>query len=211
MTPDPEKYTVLGLDASHYQGGELDMHEAYKDGKIRFWFEKATEGLSTDGTFSERQPRIRSVFPVRGWYLFVHSSVDANLQADHYCSVVGRIEANEYVALDIEDGFGDLSGSDGIDFILKLAARIKRNLSITDDQIVIYGSLGWMRGQFGDALSGLARFHLWVARYNSTIGNVSPWSGALFWQNGEFGTVPGVGSGNMDTDRALAKVLPVAS
>ena len=77
---------------------------------------------------------------------------------------------------------------------------------------MLYGSMGWLRGQFGDALDGLTWLRLWAAggpEY-STHGsdvpdmsgyNVAPWNHWTIFQYREFGTVPGAGTGSVDTDQ----------
>ena len=188
-----------GLDASHWQGGELNMHEA-KNAGISFWFEKATEGTSTDPTFAERQPRVRATFDVRGWYHFCHDTIDAVAQGEHFASVIGPLQPKEYAVFDVEQGWGSLTGEAGVEYLIKIIEAFQHKNGATDAQVVIYGSLGWLRGQFGDSLSKLTRFHLWSARYAMALGNTSPWTMALIWQSDEYATIPGVGVHSVDLD-----------
>jgi len=190
-----------GIDASHYDGNpEVDMHLAKKSG-IDFWFEKASEGLVKDPTFANRQPRIRATFPIRGWYHFCHcDGIDPKLQGIFFADTIGKLQDHEYAAFDIEQGWGSLTGEEGIQYLLKLISAFKFKTGSKDNQIIIYGSLGWLRGQFGESLSKLTNWHLWAARYNSTLGDTSPWSAALIWQNSETGNINGVNNKNADTD-----------
>lgn len=202
-----------GLDASHFQGDELDMHAAKAAG-ISFWFEKATEALSTDPTFLERQPRIRATFAVRGWYHFLRSEPDAVAQGQHFAKVIGPLVNSateaEYAVFDLESGF-DMTGEAGIDYVIKVIEAFQAVNKVPDDRVIIYGSHGWLVGQFGPSLSKLVKYHLWAARYNATLGSVAPWSQALIWQNSEFGTVEGVGAKSVDLDGFNSDHWPLAS
>jgi GH25 family lysozyme M1 (1,4-beta-N-acetylmuramidase) len=202
-----------GVDASHYQV-TVDMHAAAAAG-IEFWYEKATEGFSTDPAFvsDDRQARMRSVFAVRGYYHFCHcDGIDAVLQGEHFATVVGALQTNEYVFVDIEAGWGSLTDAAGVNYLLDLIDAAQTAGGYTDAQTVIYGSVGWLRGQFGDDLSRLAaRFHLAQAEYGVTEpSDPSPWSMALIWQYGEFGNVAGLGQGCVDTDVWLDGHWPIA-
>ena len=199
-----------GIDASHWDGNpDVEMHLAKNSG-IDFWFEKASEGLSEDPTFKNRQSRVRATFDVRGWYHFCHcDNVDAVKQGEYFASIIGPLEKNEYAAFDVEQGWGSLTGSDGTDYLLKLIEGFKSKSGATDDQIIIYGSLGWLRGQFSESLNNLTNFHLWAARYNTELGSTSPWSASLIWQSSETGTVPGIARGYADIDYWLDGHWPI--
>ena len=187
-------YTIKGLDASHWDGNpEVDMHKA-KEWGIQFWFEKATDGLSTDPTFNKRQQRVRDTFTVRGWYHFCHCDhIETSEQGKYFANKIGSLQKNEYAVFDVEEGWGSLTGEKGIEYLLELIAAFKTQSGANDDQIIIYGSLGWLRGQFGKSLSKLTKYHLWAARYAHQLGDTSPWSAALIWQKSESENVPGVG------------------
>ena len=82
-----------------------------------------------------------------------------------------------------------------------MIGAFKTHSGAKDDQIIIYGSLGWLKGQFGKDLARLNMFHLWSARYGvSDLGDTSPWSAALIWQTSESATIPGVANGYADLD-----------
>ena len=195
-------YTIKGLDASHWDGNpEVDIHKA-KEWGIQFWFEKATDGLSTDPTFNKRQQRVRDTFSVRGWYHFCHcDNIEADAQGKYFADKIGPLQKHEYAVFDVEQGWGSLTGLKGIEYLLEMIKAFKTQSGAIDDQIIIYGSLGWLRGQFGDALNKLTDFHLWAARYGvKDLGNTLPWSAALIWQSSENATIPGVSSGSGDLD-----------
>ena len=198
-----------GVDISHWQSGELGMNAAKQAG-VEFWFEKATEGLSTDPTFAERQPRIRATFDVRGFYHFCHSSVDAVQQGEHFSNIIGTLQPHEFAAFDVEAGWGSLTDEAGVDYIIKIVKAFQAKNGATDAQIIIYGSLGWLRGQFGPALSKLTVYHLWAARYGVTeLGPTSPWEASLIWQNNQYGTITGIGTKEVDCDVWLDGHYPV--
>jgi GH25 family lysozyme M1 (1,4-beta-N-acetylmuramidase) len=185
---------IKGIDASHWDGTpDVDLDKAKKSG-IQFWFEKASEGLSVEPTFKKRQPSIRKAFTVRGWYHFCHcDNIDAVTQGIFFSKAIGVLQAKEYVAFDVEQGWGSQKNEDGIKYLLTMIDAFKVHSDATDDQIIIYGSLGWLQGQFGKSLSKLTKYHLWAARYADQLGDTSPWSAALIWQKTESENVPGVG------------------
>ena len=77
---------------------------------------------------------------------------------------------------------------------------LKGALDVRDGRVLLYGSLGWLRGQFGERLRDLTAMPLWAARYAPALGDPAPWERATLWQTSDRGTVAGVGTGEVDLD-----------
>ena len=205
-----ETYTThKGIDLSHQDGNpDVNLHEALNSG-INFCFIKATQGTWTDPKFVNRQPRVRETFPVRGFYCFVDSTTGAVEQGNYFAETIGKLETNEYAVFDLEDGGMVLTGSEAVTYVMNMVAAFKAKSGSIDNQIIIYTSIAWAIGQFGEGLSQFTNWHLWAARYNSELGSVAPWSAALVWQNSEHGTVPGIGTDTVDLDLWLDGHWPI--
>lgn len=194
-----------GVDLSHYNQ-PVDFHTLKASG-VAFVALKATEGLSnTDATFADRRQRAHAVgFQKVILYHFLHPTDQAGDEARHFSTVVGELLPGELVAIDVEatPGWDQISSAAGVAKIQNWIAQVKAALGILDNQIVIYGSLGWLKGTFGKYLNQLTHWRLWVAHYEvPSPGDVNPWPDWLIWQNSEHGTVPGAGAaGQVDTDQ----------
>lgn len=197
---------IKGVDLYH-NDVNFDVHGLISEG-IKFIALKATQGASeVDPDFKDRfnvcstfmaQPNIVIVY-----HFFVPSDYP-EAQADHFASTVGKLKPGQYIAVDLEDtpGWKGLTEYGSVSLVLRFVKRLKVQLGLTDKDIFIYGSIGWLRGQFGTYLRLLSDWKLWVARYGvEDPGDVSPWTVWTIWQNNEYGTDKYAGSaGSLDTD-----------
>jgi GH25 family lysozyme M1 (1,4-beta-N-acetylmuramidase) len=192
-----------GCDTSHYQIS-VDFGTMKNEGNIEFVGLKVSEGIGNrDQTFGDRRNRAHEVgFQ---WYLlyhFFHPTDDIAGQVQNYAGAVVFLQPGEKIAIDIEStpGWDQLSPLESFNRVTAWVSQCKSVFGISANSFVLYGSYGWLQGQFGEYLDQLAFMIFWDARYNSVIGP----TGALkpqIWQNGEYGTVPGVSGGaNTDTD-----------
>lgn len=171
---------------------------------VEFVALKATEGAGyTDPTFEDRQARARRVgFHRLAFYHFVRPLDDPRVQALRFARAVGSLRPNELLALDVEpvpDAAQDwprISAIGGRNVVISLLETIKGALGVQDGRVLLYGSPGWLRGQFGDRLRDLTVMPLWAARYAPDLGDPSPWPRATVWQHSEHGTVDGAGLPN---------------
>lgn len=194
-----------GVDLSHYNE-HVDFHALAAAG-VTFVALKATEGLgNTDPTFASRRQLAHLVgFDRILIYHFLHPSDQAADEARHFATVVGTLQPNELVVIDVEatPGWDKVGAAGGIAKVVNWIAQVKAAMGLTDDQVIVYGSPGWLRSTFGAYLPQLTKWRLWAARYNAVgPGDISPWADWLIWQNSERGTVSGGGAaGTVDTDR----------
>lgn len=204
---------LLGVDLSHHnsnvQFGEM------KAAGIAFVGLKVTEGRGNiDPTFADRRPRAHQVgFGRYLLYHFFHPLETPAAQALHYTAQIGKLQSGEMIAIDLEStpGWDQLSPKESADAVIAMVAAVKAELGAKDADIVIYGSMGWLRGQFGDQLARLTLWQLWPAGgpdYNvhgapepdDLHFSVAPWPTWLIFQYGQYGNVEGAGDGDVDTD-----------
>ncbi len=204
-----------GVDLSHHNDN-VNFAQLKADG-IQFVALKATEGVgNVDPTFAtRRQQALAAGFHKILLYHFLHPTNDAAAEADHFADVVKALHINERIVVDVEAIAKSPGDWDHLSVATKLAKvknyvfEVKTRLHLSASDVIVYGSLGWLRGEFGSHLSELTFMPLWAARYGvSELGDTSPWPKAMIWQNSEHGTVRGAGApGQVDTDIWLDQAL----
>ena len=96
-----EKYSLLGVDVSSYQG-EIDWNVIERQG-IKFAFIKATEGSGmTDDYIRMNLENIADTDIYHSAYHFFSFDSAGETQADNYISAVGKDEINLPPVIDIE-------------------------------------------------------------------------------------------------------------
>lgn len=191
---------IAGIDVSHHNG-QIDWHQTKAHG-IKFCFIKATEGVNgVDPLFAHNATAAKAAGLLVGFYHFARPSEDMGAQAQHFQAVTKDFHADLPMALDVEDENGFPSWETfGQDIRIQKLAHF---LSAIGQEAIIYTSPGWYKGVF-DSLSMAGRM-IWAARYGAEPDlSGTPWSvrGWAIWQSSETGTVPGVGSGNVDLNWA---------
>ena len=89
--PDPEKYPVVGVDVSSYQG-TIDW-KTLASQNVSFAFIKATEGSSTIDAYFEKNWAGASETNLRiGAYHFFSFESPGETQADLFCSTVTLVD-----------------------------------------------------------------------------------------------------------------------
>ena len=106
-----------------------------------------------------------------------------------------RLEVMDYFFLDLE-------AWDGRDYTSEEAGNVilgyKDTCDIMGVKMGIYANYNYIRNIIPREFSD---FPLWIARYNSTLGNVNPWR-PMFWQYTSTGHVDGI-QGNVDISKEL--------
>ena len=187
-----------GVDLSHFNINP-DFHTMRGAG-IEFVYLKATQGDSfVDGTYTDRRSRAASVGLRVGSYHFFDPLKSGKAQADHFLSVVPALLTGELPpALDLEStpGWESLSQTQRVTEVSAWLHAVESSLGVRP---MIYTSMGWWLGEFGDA--DFSGHPLWLAHYASEPGDTGKWSTWAVWQYGQYGTVAGAGSGSVDTDQ----------
>jgi lysozyme len=176
---------LQGIDISHYQSG-LNLATA----GVSFAMMKATEGT----TFSDRAletfyAQAAGAGVLRGVYHFYRG--DPTGEADFFLDTVGEHVGDAVLALDFED-------SDYLHDVAGAKTFLDRVQAETGVKPVIYMSRSFLTGSsWGPVVD--AGYGLWLARYNTEPGDVSPWPGMAMWQYTSSGRVSGW-SGDVDLD-----------
>ena len=99
--PDPDKYPVMGVDVSRYQGNIDWPVLASQD--VSFAFIKATEGSShVDPCFAENWQGAAGAGVYRGAYHFFSFESSGATQAENFISVVGELDGDLPPVVDLE-------------------------------------------------------------------------------------------------------------
>jgi lysozyme len=187
--------TLTGVDVSHHND-EVAWTKVKGSGRS-FAFARVSDGVThPDTQFATNWPAMKKVGLVRGAYQFFRPTRDPIAQAD---LLLSKLAAAGGLAK------GDLPP------VL--------DLEVTDDNpasVVVSKAKAWL--SYVESKSGVkpivytgnnmsetigtnfADYVLWVAHYKVTCPRIpAGWSTWQFWQDGEAGSVPGVG-GEVDTD-----------
>jgi lysozyme len=187
-----------GVDLSHFNA-DPDFHAMSHSG-IAFVFLKATQGLGfVDATYTDRRQRAREVGLRVGSYHFFDPCSSGEDQARHFLSVVGCLAPNELPpALDLEAAIGwdSISVEQRIEQVGAWLSTVENALGVRP---IVYTSIGWWQGVFGEA--DFSGHPLWLAHYAGSSGDTAHWKSWTVWQNAQFGTVVGAGVGCIDTDQ----------
>jgi lysozyme len=104
IRPDPERFPVWGVDVSHHQG-TIDWSAVAGDGRVRFAYVKATEGLTfVDPSFARNFAGARARGLRVGAYHYFSFCTPGVAQAEHFLSVVPADARDLPAALDVEWG-----------------------------------------------------------------------------------------------------------
>lgn len=177
--------TLHGADVSHYQSG-LDLRKSGLD----FAIMKATEGTTfVDAHCDTFYQQAKSAGVLRGVYHFYRGNPTA--EADFFVDTIGGYVGDALLALDFEDEHysQDVAGA---------KAWLDRVHSKTGVRPVIYMNHAFITGANWSSVES-ADYGLWIARYASETGSISPWKNLALWQYTSSGSVPGY-SGNVDLD-----------
>jgi lysozyme len=159
--------TMHGIDVSHWQTG-LDL----ADTDAQFVIIKATEGTTyTDPECDAFYQRAKALGLPRGVYHFYRGGGAA--EAEFFLRNVDGYIGDALLALDFEDHTSDVAGA---------RAFLQQVYATTGVRPVIYmpasvlAANDWSSVVAGD-------FGLWLARWASQPGDVSPWTTLALWQH----------------------------
>ncbi len=170
-------FLISGYDVSKYQA-DMGLHHEMKACGDKFCIIKAAEGLSTDPLFKTHWQEAKAQGMITGAYSFFHPKKDAEAQALHFASVVGKLgEGDLGPVLDFEttDGTASIKDADQAYAYLLDVKEAAGKLPI------VYGSPYFLENLNLDAK--FKRFPLWIANYGVTAPLVpKPWDTWTFWQ-----------------------------
>ena len=195
---------LSGVDVASHQG-QPDWRAVAASG-VTFSITKATGGTwYSNPTFARNWLEIKAAGMVRGAYHYAFESSGQPLpgdgpeaEADYFVKAVeraGGVEPGDLLALDIEDGNGQLG-----EWCLRWLRRVEMNTGVRP--LVYTGA--WFSVPHGlGKTPELAAFPLWLAAYQSQPPPPpAPWSSVAIWQHTDRATVPGI-AGGVDGNLAL--------
>jgi GH25 family lysozyme M1 (1,4-beta-N-acetylmuramidase) len=157
-----------GIDVSHYQGG-LQLAAAGVD----FAIFKATEGTGyVDSQCAQFYAQAQAAGVLRGLYHFYRGN--AYDEATFFVENIGGWIGDAVLALDFEDPnyMHDVAGA---------KAWLDRVAALTGVKPVIYMNRSFLTGNDWRPVVD-AGYGLWLARYGSGPGDISPWPVLTMWQ-----------------------------
>lgn len=188
---------ILGNDVSRWQG-EVDWRLVKRRG-AKFSYVKATEGTGfRSPTFEQQYNGAARVGLIRGAYHFARPDVSSGPRQANYFVRHGGGWSRDGRTLpgmvDLEyNPYGETCYGRGrtgmIRWIKGFSLTYKRR---TGRRPVIYTSTSWWKKCTGNTPVFSGAHHLWIARYNSRIGELpAGWDEHLIWQFSDRGRLPG--------------------
>ncbi len=184
----PNKYSIHGIDVSHYQQNILwqDVQQMkVKNVAIGFVFIKGTEGTDrVDDKFRDNMQATKKVGIIRGVYHFFVPSKSGKEQAENFLENVHLKKGDLPPVLDVEQ----INGTS----ISDLQQRVADWLTIVEKKYntkpIIYSNVDFYKTFLADRF---ADYPLWVAHYlvKDKPRIERKW---LFWQHNEQGHVNGI-------------------
>lgn len=193
--PMPEIAQPLGVDVASYQG--YPDWGAVAGSGVVFGFTKLTEGDGyVNPTAAHNWSGMRSAGLARGCYHFARPDANgAEAEADFFCDTflgLGDQQPGDILALDLEDGTGDL-GPWALAWLRRVEARLGW-------RPIVYTGRWFIDGHNLSAYSDLGAYGLWLAAYQAEQPEPpAPWALTAFWQYSDAGQVAGI-AGNVDLD-----------
>ena len=179
-----DRYEVVGVDVSHYQGA-IDWDELAADGHD-FAFIKATEGKELkDKAFFANWTLAGKTGMRRGAYHFFRPEIKAEQQARNYFAAVQLAPGDLPPVIDVED-LGKLSAKQLVSRVTRLAEMMEIRYGVKP---IIYTGQNfynrYLAGQFDD-------YPLWLARYDADEPVTVCGREYHFWQYTDRGKLPGI-------------------
>lgn len=185
---------LQGLDCSSYQG-QPDWHAVAAAG-YSFAITKASEGSNiSDPTFAYNFAGIKAANMVRGCYHFGRVANDPANEARFFLGHLPALDAGDIIALDLEEGNGDLS-----QWARTWLDTVEAALGFPP---ILYTSPDYAMNHLAGA--GLSRFNLWLADLSRSRTSCGQWGTIAMRQYSWEGRVPGI-NGNVDLDELARDV-----
>jgi lysozyme len=184
---------AFGVDVSHYH---TVTDWALLSANASFIGAKVSEGQNNvDHTFASHRDGFRSSGMAGAVYFHVARPGDPAAEAQRLASIVGPLQPNEKLALDLERS----AGVTGVDWIDRFFDALPGGAGVlyasrASWAICCGASAPWARAKDTP---------LWIPEYGPILrGLPGPWSEYAIWQNSSSGQVPGVdcSNGGCDTD-----------
>ena len=188
-----------GIDISSWQGN-VDFKKV-KDSGIKIVYIKATEGISyVNDYFSSAYTNAKAQGMIIGVYHFFIGGIDPQAQARHFVDIIGDIEIDCRLAMDIEQ----TNGLDKISLTSAAISFLEEVKKLTGKDTVVYTYTNFARTSLD---SRLGVYPLWIAEYGVNTPSSNPiWNQWVGFQFSDAGQVPGV-IGNCDLNEFNEGIL----
>lgn len=186
-------------DVSDYQG-LVDWPAVIASGRAG-GICKATESTTYKAkTFARNWKALADLGAVRGAYHFARPGRGSpEAQADHFLVTVNTWLPTDLLALDLEDGTGNLDA-----FALAFLARVEQRTGIVP---WFYSYAPFIRAHITD--KRMARYPLWLAAYTSRPpAPPAPWAAWQLWQHTDKASIPGIKGGCDESVGVDVALLP---
>jgi len=196
-----DRYEVVGVDVSHYQG-LIDWETLAADGHD-FAFIKATEGRDLrDAAFMTNWDHAGATGMRRGAYHFFRPEVNPALQAKNFLETIDLRPGDLPPVLDVEER-GRLSPAGLVKAIRQWSDLVEARYGTKP---ILYTGQNF----YNRFLAGQVDDHpLWLARYHPAEPVTVCGRTYQFWQYSDRGRLPGV-TGNIDRNVFLGTHLDLA-
>lgn len=180
---DAERYTVKGIDVSHYQQ-RIDWELLAEEKEVDFVFIKATEGVNyKDSTFQRNWLGVGKIGLKRGAYHFFKPRMSVEWQIKNFTQQVQLQKGDLPPVLDVED-IKNVSMPVLIDKVGKWLMFIEEHYQVRP---ILYASLDLYQHHLRDAFPD---YPVWIARYNRVEPPTNlQW---MFWQYSDRARVKGI-------------------
>jgi GH25 family lysozyme M1 (1,4-beta-N-acetylmuramidase) len=188
---------IKGIDVSHHNGN-IDWKKVAAEG-VKFAFIKASEGFTfVDSKFRTNVEGANAAGIKTGAYHYAKFSTvaEALAEAKHFISVISSVNLTYPVVLDLEED----KKKAGKQVLTEAALAFINMVKATGRTVLLYSGKSFLESNLYE--SKLKDVHLWVARYNSTLGR-----SADIWQYSDKGIVPGI-LGHVDLNWAYRDFSP---
>lgn len=185
--------TVNGFDLSHWNG---TPNFTLVPASYQFGIVKASEGTTYhDPTYLRNVTAMHSSGRLVGAYHFL-TDADPVAQARWFASIIGR-QGRGYLPpmVDYEGAITKLGPAEGARRLLLFMHEVDRLTSRTCGIYLSDSVVDWFGGTRWAQLTAGGRM-IWDARYGRPAAH-----DCHVQQTGEYGTVPGIGTGNVDIDQ----------
>lgn len=197
VTPDRDKYPVVGIDVSAHNG-PVDFDQARDESDVRFVYLKASEGATfQDRLFMDNYRRARKSGMAVGAYHFFRFDMPGHLQALNFLDAIGGRDLDMPVAIDVESWTNPQDVSAEV-----VKSRLREMVSVLESaghRVMVYTNKQGYGRYFTEGTG--AGTELWICSLTDIDSDDDdkphqPW---IFWQHDHRGSISGV-EGHVDVN-----------
>jgi len=203
----PDKYGLLGIDVSHYQG-QINWEQLsdmnVKNDSIEFAYIKATEGTAlVDDQMQTNINGANKQGVSAGFYHFFRPQESAIKQADFFVEKAYKYNYQLLPVLDVEvlDGVSKKQLQDSVLIFLN---HVEKRI---EERPIIYTNANFFTENISES-EWAANEYYWIAQY-ATSCELMDEENVLIWQFSDKGTISGINE-KVDLNKAKSKFFEIA-